>query len=162
MVYSKWGFKKKKKLQLMQQIQSKCACTMYGPVYYTLIQVYQTAVFNPELRKHDYFSEYIHFALPPQPVSQKPLESKAWNSMFQIFNVAQPPWGPFTTSDNKYRHQNGLQQQYFENSFLIHTHTFEFMLYLWRPSIYFRQLFFTVQQYGSEWIAVLSLKGMGN
>lgn len=36
------------------------------------------------------------------------------------------------------------------------------MLYLWRSSIYFRQLFFTVQQYGSEWIAVLSLKGMGN
>lgn len=43
-----------------------------------------------------------------------------------------------------------------------YTHTFEFMLYLWRPSIYFRQLFFTVQQYGSEWIAVLSLKGMEN
>lgn len=50
---------------------------MYGPVYYTLIQVYQTAIFNPELRKHDYFSEYICFALPLQPVSQQPSENKA-------------------------------------------------------------------------------------
>lgn len=50
---------------------------MYGPVYYTLIQVYQTAIVNPELRKHDYFSEYIFFALQPQPVSQQPSENKA-------------------------------------------------------------------------------------
>lgn len=137
-------------------------------LYYTLFQVYQTAIVNPEVRKHDYFSEYIFFALPPQPVSQQPSENKAWNWMLQLSIVAQPPWGPFTTSDNKYRHQNGLRQQYFENSFVIHTrihtyiHTFEFILYLWHSRIYFRQLFFTVQQYGSGCIAVLSLKGMEN
>lgn len=61
---------KKKKVEIDAKILSKCACTMYGPVYYTLIQVYQTAIVNPELRKHDHFSEYIFFALPPQPVSQ--------------------------------------------------------------------------------------------
>lgn len=60
----------------------------------------------------------------------------------------------------------GYNSDYFKNNFLIHTHTHtykhtsEIMLYL-KPPIYFKQVFFTVQQYGSKWIAVLSLKRNG-
>lgn len=64
-------------------------------------------------------------------------------------------------SDNKYRHPNGLQQQIFLKIFSSCIHTSirltEIMSFL-NPLIYSYQLRFTVQQYGSKWIAVLSLK----
>lgn len=47
MVCSKWGLLKKKKkknnkVEIDAKFLTKCACTMYGPVYYTLNSSFNT------------------------------------------------------------------------------------------------------------------------
>lgn len=60
-------------------------------------------------------------------------------------------------SDNKYRHPNGIFGKLFSSCIHTSIHLTEIMSFL-DPLIYSEQLLFTVQQYGSKWIAVLSLK----